>query len=358
MTRSLKNTASLLIGFTLLIGCKKDKPKPEPDPTPSYTVPTTYNFSNVDYSGQSLRMDMLDVISTYMSLAGNGTVLDAAQLKNMYNNSGNPFGNSALDASGKQLKNKTFVMDQTYFDNLFDRLAVASQSAGGSASNGVAGVEGGRLFDENGVELSQVIKKQLMGSVFYYQAIENYLANLTVDDNTTVTSGQGTTQEHHADEAFGYFGAPTNFPSNSTGNRYWSDYSTKVNAAISSNSQLMNAFLKVRAAISNKDYAARDAQIIVVREQWERVVAASAILELTEAKANFGNDNVAMRHYLSEAIGFIHSLKYNSHKKISDAQLTSALDALGTNFYTLTLLQIDTAINTINAVYGFNLNAF
>lgn len=346
------------IGSMTLVSCKKDSPEPEPEPEPSYTVPTTYNFTNVNYGGQTLRLEMLDSISSYMAQAGNGTVLDATQLKNMYSNTGNPFGNATLDASGKQLKNKTFSLDQTYFDDLFDSLAVASQSAGGAASNGVAGLEGGRLFDKNGIELAQVIKKQLMGAVFFYQAMETYLPSLSSDDNVTVVTGDGTAQEHHADEAFGYFGAPIDYLATTDLGKYWAAYCEEVNSAISCKTPLMNAFLKMRAAISNKDYVTRDAQVTIIRQQWERVVAASAILELTEAKAAFGSDNVEMRHVLSEAIGFINSLKYSSTKLITNAQIDAAIANLGGNFYTITLVQINDAINTINSVYGFDLNAF
>jgi len=347
----------LLSASVLFASCKKDVIEPTPEPT-TYTVPTTYNFSNVSYSGQTIRITMLDSISSYMSQGGSGSILDATLLKNMYSNTGNPFGNLTLDASGKQLKNKTFVIDQAYFDDLFDQLALASQSAGAAASNGVAGIEGGRLFDQNGIEISQVIKKQLMGAVFYYQAIETYLANLSIDDNTTITPGEGTAQEHHADEAFGYFGAPINFPTNSIDAKYWSSYCAELNPAINANTAIMNAFLKLRAAISNKDNTSRDAQVIIIKQQWERIVAGAAILEMIEAKAAFGSDNVEMRHVLSEAIGFIHSMKYSGSKQISNAEITSALNSLGTNFYAITLPQIDAAINTINSVYNFDLNAF
>lgn len=349
-----KSLLTLVLGSLLLVGCKKDNP----EPTGGYSVPTTYNFSNVSYSGQTTRLTMLDSIASYMKLGNSGIVLSATQLKNMYSNTGNPFGTDALDLSGKQLKNKTFSLDQQYFDDLFDSLAVASQSAGGTGSNGVAGIVGGRLFDRNGVEIAQVIKKQLMGAVFYYQAMETYLANLQSDDNITVVPGEGTLQEHHADEAFGYLGVPINFPTNTTDVRYWGEYCAEVDHAINSNSPLMSAFLKMRAAISNKNYTTRDQQITIIRQQWERVVAASAILELLEAKAAFGSDNVQMRHVLSEAVGFINSLKYSSTKLISNTEITSALNSLGTNFYTITITQIDNAINTINAVYGFDLNAF
>ncbi|MBA3972500.1 MAG: DUF4856 domain-containing protein [Bacteroidetes bacterium] len=346
---------------SVFISCKKDKDEePTPTPTPTgYTVPTTYNFTNVNYSGQTIRLSMLDSISTYMSTGNSGAVLSAVIMKNMYSNTGSPFGNPTLDASGKQLKNKTYLADQTYFDALFDSLAVVSQSAGGAAANGVAGIENGRLFDKNGVELSQVIKKQLMGAVFYYQALDNYLTIMPTQDNTTIVAGQGTTQEHSADEAFGYFGAPVDFPTNVIGLKYWGAYCNEVNTPITCSTPTMNAFLKLRAAVSNKDNTTRDAQIVIVKNQWERIVAASAILELTEAKAAFGAGNLTeMKHVLSEGVGFINALKYNTDKQITNTEITNALNALGTNFYTISIANIDNAINTINAVYGFNLSAF
>lgn len=352
--------------FVIVTSCNKDKeiePTPTPVPT-SYLVPTTYNFTNVTYLGQSTRLTMLDSISNYMKKGNNGILLDATVMKNMYSNTGSPFGNMELDGSGKQLKNKTYVLDQTYFDNLFDSLAIVSQSGMNVGTNGVAGVVTSStspskkyLMNASGIEYAQVIKKQLMGGVFYYQALESYLANLPVDDNVTVKAGEGTTQEHHCDEAFGYFGVPIDFPTNVKGVRYWGEYCNKLNPAIAANTPLMNAFLKLRAAISNKDYTTRDAQIIIIRQQWERVVAGAAILEMIEAKENFADDAIR-NHVLSETVGFINALKYNSNKQISNTQIANALAALGNNFYTISIANIDNAINEINTVYGFNLSLF
>lgn len=363
-TTKTKTLRVLTLGLVIASGftsCKKDKDEeitPTPAPT-GYTVPTTYSFSNVTYSGQTIRMNMLDSISSYMSKGNSGVVLSATTLKNMYSNTGSPFGNPTLDASGKQLKNKTYIADQTYFDALFDSLAIVSQSAGGVASNGVAGIENGRLFNKNGIELAQVIKKQLMGGVFYYQAMDTYLTNLPTDDNTTIVTGEGTAQEHHVDEAFGYLGVPANFPTNVTGLTYWGGYCNEVNTPITCSTPIMNAFLKLRASVSNKDNTTRDAQIVIIKNQWERVVAASAILELTEAKAAFGGgDLTEMKHVLSEGVGFINALKYKTDKQITNTQIAAALAALGTNFYTISIADIDNAINTINGVYGFNLSAF
>ncbi len=361
-------SAQKIILFSLLLGtavsCKKEKDE-EPTPVPTgYSVPTTYSFTNVSYSCQSGRIIMLDSISNYMKRGNSGAVLDATVMKNMYANTGNPFGNAALDASGKQLKDKTYIPDQAYFDNLFDSLAALSLSGTNTGSNGVAGIVTSSadpskkyLLNRNGLAYDQLIKKHLMGAVFYYQAVEIYLANLATNDNNTVIAGEGSVMEHSADEAFGYLGVPIDFPATTTSVKYWGSYIEEVNAAVNSSAPLMSAFLKLKAAISNKDYTTRDAQIIVVREQWERVVAASAVLELTDARDNFAND--AVRNVkLSEAIGFISSLKYNSNKKITQTQIDAALNALGSNLYTISVANIDSAISTINSVYSFNLGLF
>lgn len=368
MKNKFKFFAMIALSVTI-VSCEKDptvEPKPDPTPTPTptgYTVPTTYNFSNVNYSGQTTRIIMLDSISDYMKKGNNGVPLDASKMKNMYANANNPFNNSSLDGSGKQLKDKTYFEDRAYFDALFDSLANVSQSATNVGSNGTAGVvtsnDGAKkyLFNANGVEYAQIIRKQLMGAVFYYQAGETYLAKLPSADNTTETPGEGTKMEHYVDEAFGYLGVPIDFPTNTTGLKYWGDYSNKINYAIGSNKPLMDAFLKLRAAVSNDDYTTRDAQVVVIRDQWERVVAGSAIYELVQAKKTLADD-ANRNHYLSEAVGFIKSLKYSSTKKITQTQIDAAVNALGTNYYNISSADIDNSINIINTHYSFDISKF
>src|SRR5687768_15844999 len=101
--------SSLVIGGLVFTGCKKDPVEPTPV-TPGYTVPTTYNFANVSYSGQTYRLDMMAALTTYMKTGNTpNTVLSAIQMKNMYSNSGSPFGDSTLDNCGKQVKSKVLA---------------------------------------------------------------------------------------------------------------------------------------------------------------------------------------------------------------------------------------------------------
>lgn len=349
-----------IIASMSISSCKKDK---DEEPTPSgstYTVPTTYNFSPMTYGGQTTRIAMLDEISTYMSTGNTAlTVLDPIKLKEMYANTNNRFTDTALNSSGKQLKSKTFILDQALFEAYMDTIAMHSTSVV-PGSNGNAGVVVSTtdlskkyLQGPNGIEYAQIIKKGLSGAVFYYQAMDTYLTNLVSDDNTTVIAGEGTAMEHHFDEAFGYIGVPVDFPTNVTGLKYWGDYCNKVNPSLGTNAALMNACLSARAAISNDDYTTRDAKVAIIRQQWEKIIAAAVIYELNRAKINI-TDDALRNHYMSEAIGFLMALKYNSQKTISGADLTTSMNYLGYNIYNVTVTNIDNCRNLISTVYGLD----
>jgi len=360
-----KTLLSLCILLTALSSCKKEKttdPDPEP-PGPTYTVPTTYNFANVNYSGQTTRLDMVVEMKTYMNTGNTqGTALSAATLKNMYQNVSSAFTNTALNISGKSIKSKVFSLDQNLFENFIDSLVAASQSTV-AGSNGVPGVVVSStnstkkyLCDKNGVEWTQVIEKGLMGALMYYQTTAVYLDASQIGtgvDNTTVIAGEGTAMEHHWDEAFGYFGVPLDFPTNTTGIRYWGKYCNDRNPIISSNATIMNAFLKGRAAISGKDYPVRDAQVPIIRDAWEKVIAATIISYVNSTKLNIADDGIR-NHNLSEIKGFLMNFKYNPTKKITTAQVTQLEGYLGTNFYNITIANLDQIKDLLSTIYGLD----
>src|ERR1700752_1263756 len=223
---------SLLLSIPVVLfmaSCKKDKKDevtPENPTTPSYNVPTTYNFASVDFSSSTNRITMLGEITGYIRTTHTATVttgatLNAQTLKDMYANANNTFTTSGLNSSGIQLKDKTgnAYSLQTSLETSFDNAATASVYAATTptnttASNGVAGklISGTKayLVDANGFEFKEVAEKGIMGGVFYYQGT-TILANIASYDNTALVGGL-TAQEKAWDEAFGYFGIPTAFP--------------------------------------------------------------------------------------------------------------------------------------------------
>jgi hypothetical protein len=352
ITSPLKTLGLALAGLLLVSGCDKDKLE-------EYTVPTTYNFENVSYAGQTDRLNMLGEMTTYMKTANtSGVVLDAQVLRNMFENKNSPFSFT----STRQLKDKCFLADVATFEGYFDAIAAASQSQV-AGSRGVAGVvvsnDGSKryLLDGQGMEYTQLIEKGLMGAVAYYQATAVYLSDARIGedqvDNTTVTPGEGTEMEHHWDEAFGYFGVPKDFPTNVTGIRFYGKYCSDRNSLLGSNKALMDAFLKGRAAISASDHATKIEQVKLVRDNWERVIAGTAIHYLNEAKSDFADD--ALRnHTLSEAIAFVKALRYNPTRRITDAQIQSVLDSIGDNLYDVSLANLDAARATLSTAYGMD----
>jgi hypothetical protein len=346
-----------LVVCTLFTSCEKNGGITEP----TYNVPASYNFGNVNYSGQQARIDMLSEMDAYIKTGNTGAQLDAQILKNMYANANNQFSTTTLNTSGKQLKDKTIEIARTQFEGFFDAVALASRSAGAPAAPGNAGLlttadNKKYLVDANGVELAQVIQKGLMGAVFYNQMVDVYLSDDKIGaavDNTTITPGEGTKMEHHWDEAFGYFGAPKDFPANKDNLKFWANYSNQLDATLGSNNKLMDAFLKGRAAISAKDMAGKNAAVSIIREEMERLVAASAIHELNAAKTNFA-DQAKKSHYLSEAIGFVMSLQFKKGRVLTTEQQAQVLAKIGTNLHNTTVADINEAINILSFAYKFD----
>lgn len=336
----------------LTISCSKDTEV-------SYNVPDNYNFQNTDYSGQTTRLNMLEAMTAYMKTGNERAVIDAQQLKNMYANANNPFSDEALNSASKDLKSKTFEPDQAMFESFMDSLALASQSAGQSGSNGIAGIvtskDGAKsyLFAANGYEYTQLIEKGLMGACFYFQATSGYLSEEKIGaavDNTEVTEGKGTAMEHHWDEAFGYLGVPADFPANTEDARFWGKYCNSRDALLNTNN-IMDAFIKGRAAISAGDMATKNEMVPVIREEWEKIAAGTAIHYINSSLANF-NDDALRNHALSEAWAFILSLKYNVERTISLEQIETIHQLLGDNLYEVTADDLTSARDQLASWYS------
>jgi len=331
-----------------------------------YTIPTTYAFtdasgnSTVSYSGQTERLDQLSEMVVLMK-TGTSTTLDAQVLKDMFSNeNGNGNGNFSF-TSTKQLKNKCFSVDQSLFESFMDALAAASVDHANTAADGVAGtLSSGTstyLFDENGVEHVQVIEKGLMGAVFLNQALNVYFgsAKMDVDNTTAVDPSAGkyyTTMEHHFDEAFGYFGVDTDFPA-TVPNRFWGKYCNNQNATLNCNADMMDAFLKGRAAITANELEDRDQAILAIRTEWEDISAHQAISYIDGAIANFGTDDAKFLHELSEAYAFAWNLRYApvETRRMDQTAHAALMAQFPTNFWSITLADLNAIKSTINSYY-------
>lgn len=348
-----------VLSIALLASCgDKDKDKDENEKVAEgYKVPTTYNFENVSYSGQTDRLNMLKELTSYVKTGHEkDNVLNAQSMKDMFANSNTPFTSAELNASDKKLQDKTVTAEADHYVNLFDSIAKYSGKAGGE--NGQAGlvttVARTILVDANGMEYAQLIDKGIMGSCFYYSATSSYLTDKKIGDavdNTTVEDGKGTPKEHHFDEAFGYFGAPIDFPTNTEGVSFWAKYCNKMDAVAGTN-KIMDSFLKGRAAISNKNKSDQNDAVADIKMQWEKVSAATAIHYLNTA---IDEKDIANKlHVLSEAYAFIKALKYNLEASIDAAKVDDVLEALGDNFWDTTPATITKARDILATAAGLD----
>ncbi|MFT5822662.1 MAG: hypothetical protein ACI8ZM_003918 [Crocinitomix sp.] len=383
----MKNVSFLLIliAATAVVSCKKkgctdesatnysEKAKKD-DGSCTYqelSIPSTFNFtddagnSTVSFGGQTERLNQMEEMTTYMK-SGTTTILTNDALTAMFENTDDNGGGNFTFSSTKQLQNKCFATDLTLFEGYLTALAIASEDYAEVAESGQAGVlssgSSTYLFASNGIEYTQVIEKGLMGAVFLNQATNIYFGSgkMNVDNSVAVNSADGkhyTEMEHHWDEAFGYFGAPVDFLTNTDSLRFWAKYCDKQNTALGSNAIIMNAFLKGRALISQGfETSMRDEQIEIIRKEWERVSASQAVTYLEGAKDNFGTDNAKFLHELSEAYAFVLSLKYLplETRVISFTEIETILnDNIGNDFWTVTLTDLNAATASLNSIYGF-----
>ena len=374
----------LALSALLIVSCSKDDDTPTPvvnngggGGNPTYQIPTTYVFvdgssqSTVSFDGQKQRLEMLSEMVIYMKTANTlGTTVSATQLKNMYANNGYTWTDApglGMTGSTKQLKDKTAEGDigiQAMFENYMDSLAYISSLnfSNSTETYGQAGVwtNGTKsyLMGGNGFEYGQLIEKGLMTAVFMNQMTVNYLGTLADDDNTTPLSGKTYTEmQHHWDEAFGYFSSEIDYPTNGT-DRFWGKYAQgSVEALLGAGTNIMNAFLKGRAAIDNNDYTTRDAQIAIIRDQMEKVCAGTAIHYLNEAKANIASPTLK-NHVLSEAIAFIDGLRYGYNSingiSITSAEVDIALGYIGNDLSAVSITNLNLAIDLIASKTGLN----
>ena len=377
-----KGILLLFVASTAIVSCKKKgctdadavnysaEAEKDDGSCAYYEVPSSYTFKDADgnntvsYSGQTDRLNQLEEMTTYMK-SGNGTQISAQVMKDMFMNTGGNGNGNFTFSSSKQLMSKTFASDTALFIDWMDSLAIASVDHAMTASSGQAGTlssgSSTYLFDAKGREYVQFIEKGLMGATFMYQATSVYLQSgkMNVDNTSAVDPGAGkyyTEMEHHFDEAFGYFGVPVDFPTNTNGIRFWGKYCNSRDAQLGCNAKMMNAFLQGRTAIVNNDLDNRDAQIDIIISTWERISAAQAVAYLEGAQSYFGTDNAKYLHELSEAYAFILNLKYIpvESRVIQFSTIDDLLsNIIGDDFWAVTNADLTNAINTLNSTYGF-----
>ena len=253
---------------------------------------------------------------------------------------------------------------------------------------------------DDGVDMSQMINKVLIGAVPYYQATGVYLNGLLERDNSEARDGTDpyTSMEHGWDEAFGYFGAARDyarysdaqlagsvddftFDSNGDGSI---DFKSEYNFGLSRNAgkrdkggsgvdftqQIFNAFLAGRTAITNQGSVAEiSAHRQTAAEGMEKVIAATVVHYINDTLSDMSalgtpDENIAnLNKHWAEMKGYTVALQYNPFRLISDGQLAELhgimgeapiYDKPGSNNYKTQVANYERAKVVLQAAYGFS----
>ena len=387
----------LTISSLLLVSCDPNEdndPIDNPEPT---VAPATYNFARdgattVSYSGQSTRIAMGQ---EFVSALKDETKTEA-ELDAMFDHQAGSadFSDADLNASSKNIRSKTAASTDLFSSNTTDATAIKNQfdswiaeqvsdvfpnwssdaSAGEAGKIQEAGGGSTRYVNGKGVEINQAINKGLIGGLMADQMLNNYLGSAVLDagtntaDNDAGTLADGknyTTMEHKWDEGFGYlYGADDQENPTLGADSFLNKYLARVDGDTDFQgiaTTIYDAFKLGRAAIVNKDYLTRDAQVDIIRENVSKVIAIRAVYYLQQGKANLGTDWASSFHDLSEGFGFVYSLQFTRNPGTSSAYFsTSEVNAFittltsGNGFWDLTADQLDTMSETIAARFGIS----
>ena len=351
----------------------------------NFTIPNSYDIEGSlapgTYYGQKRRLAQLQEIKDSSRNEPIKWDIRAA----LANENQNMFKSDEAQGS----ENIRTKIDELNFDNgntnvaddiasLADSLVQSSQANYRNiAANGIAGMiitgDKKRHVSYNGLEYAEILEKSLYGALLYDQMVDDYLSDsqsgVDNEEGNNILSAEdyelyGTERQHKFDEAFGYFGAEAasypNQANSSNGDgiflaNYTFDFSDETEAMYGVNlaKATMNAFIVGRSVLKagqGNDFSQENineelfnAARADIKLYVEAGMAASAIHYLNEAITD--ESEAEKLHHLSEALGFIYAMSFNSDGRITPEESHNALTALGWS----------TTDSSLNGIYGINL---
>tara|TARA_R110002049_G_scaffold302258_1_gene494967 strand:+ start:20040 stop:21239 length:1200 start_codon:yes stop_codon:yes gene_type:complete len=388
-----KIVLSLLAVSAILQSCSNN----DDDNGNQVMSPATYEFtragnSTISFDGQTTRIEMADAL---VSALKDNTKTET-ELNAMFAHAQGDadFDDANLNASDKNVRSKVAASTDYFSANTtvsneikadFEGW-IASQvtdvfpnwnmvaTAGNAGNLQQAGAGSVRYINGKGLELNQAFAKGLIGALMIDQMLNNYLSpavldagtNVADNDNDIVETGKDyTSMEHKWDEAYGYlYGSEPN-PAVPVldQDQFLGEYLDRVGGDSDFSTlaaDIYNAFKKGRAAIVAKNYAVRDQQAEIIKENISKIPAVRGVFYLQASKANLGTDNARAFHALSEAYGFIYSLQFTRKPNSTEPYVTKtevdgylAQLMAGNGFWDITNTTIDSVSDAIAAKFGF-----
>lgn len=308
----------LVMAALSLVACKK-----EDTPNPSLNIPSSYNGSSFasDAAGSlALRSQLNALVNEAKRGRDAANTVDAATLQNLYT------------AANPSIKSATTAYYNGLLEGATGWFAELAKASGHTYTPGMpsgeGGVYGAYLFDENGMEIEQLIEKGLFGALNYHQA-QQLLRNPS---------------RANLHQALALYGAHPSFPNTPTASKaehpdaHMANYAARRSDSSNANSlynQIKIAFITAQAAMEQgADFnAERDAALASIRLNWEKVNAATiinychSVIGTMSGTAPTDAQKANALHAYGEAVGFLQGWRTlpGDSKRITDAQIDEVL---------------------------------
>lgn len=359
MLKILKCCLSVLIIALIFTACGENDKEKAP-----LTIPSAFDgtsFSANTATQDAIRSQLEALVTEAKKGRSSGFVLDYATLTQLFN-TGSP--------SLKSITTTYYAGRLDGTGNWLDEMTKASGTAyAPGAPTGQGGVLNGYLFDENGLEIEQLVDKGLFGAALY---------------NHAVSLMQGIMTPATADQLVRIFGAHTDFPNTPTAanaanpDKFMANYAARrdKNDGTGLYFQMKNAFIKLQAALkAGDDYnQERDEALLALRETWEKVNAGTminychSVISTLSATNPTDAQKANALHAYGECVGFVHGWRSipQDYKKITDAEIDEILILFNTPYNGTTasykfatdpvneLPKLTQVISKLKAKYGFS----
>jgi hypothetical protein len=316
MSKFFNHTLSIVALALLFTACgEKDKAP--------LSIPAAYDgtaFTSNIATQEAVRSQLEALVAEIKKGRTAGTVLNYSTLSQLYN------------AGSPSLQSITTSYYTNRLDGAGNWLAELANASGNTYTpappSGQGGTFGGYLFEENGLELEQMVEKGLFGAALYHHA---------------VTLMQGEMTPATADQLVRIFGAHPDFPNTPTAanaanpDKFMANYAARrdKNDGTGLYFQMKNAFIKLQAALkAGDDYnQERDEALATLRETWEKVNAGTVINYCHSVISTLSGTNptdaqkASALHAYGECVGFLHGWRSmpQGYKIISDTEIDELL---------------------------------
>jgi hypothetical protein len=310
-------TAYVLLLLGIFTACEDDNKAKDP-----LVIPSAYDgtaFSTNAAAQLTARTALINLTNEMKKGRANGTKVDLTALSNFYTQ-GTP-----------SLKSYTTSFYSAKIEGANGYLAELNKASGGTFNpddrTGNGGTYGGYLFDENGVEMEQMVEKGLFGSALYNQAV-------------VLMKGHAGFTPANADQLLALFGASVDFKSSDDAtkhgtsvDRFMANYAARrdKNDGQGLYTQLKTQFIRLQAAAKQEPKYHDDLldALDQIAALWEKVNAGTVINYCHSAVSTLSNTNTteaqkgAALHALCEAMGFLQGWKTvdAGYRRITDAQI-------------------------------------